>query len=88
MVRSGMPGLAEQGLSPQYPIGATAVGAVAVQGSEVWLAASDMVFLHNNKHFQAWVLLCLKIPLDLLVVAECTEDDDFVHLPTPGGEAG
>ena len=39
MVCSGLPGLAEQSLSPQYLIGAMAAGAAALQGSEVRHAA-------------------------------------------------
>ena len=71
MVRSGMPGLAEQGLSPQYLIGATAAGAAALQGGSARrLEAEDMVYLRTDEHVQAWVLSCSTDPLDLLVVAE------------------
>ena len=73
LLRSGMPALAKQGLSPQYLIGATAAGAVAVQGSEVWRAASDIVYFRTDKHVHAWVLSLSKDPLDLLVVAEHAE---------------
>ena len=75
MVRGGLPGLAEQGLSPQYLIGATAAGAAALRGREVWHAASHMVYLRSDEHLQAWVLWCSKDPLDLLVVAERAEAD-------------
>ena len=75
MVRSGLPGLAEQGLSPQYLIGRTAAGAAAHQGSEVRLAALDIVYLRTDEYVQVWVLSCSKDPVDLLVIAERAEAD-------------
>ena len=48
---------------------------MALRESEVRLAASDMVHFHTNEHVQAWVLLCLKDPLDLFVVAKRAEAD-------------
>ena len=77
MVRSGLPGLAEQGLSPQYLMGAMAVGAVALRGSKVGLTTSDMVYFRTNENVQALVLSCSKDPLELLVVTEFIEADPF-----------
>ena len=71
MVHSGLPGLAELGLSPEYLIGATAAGAAALQGGSTRrLGAADMVFLRTDEHVQAWVLSCSVDPLDLLVVVQ------------------
>jgi len=79
MVRSGLPGLAEQGLSPQYLIGATAAGAAALQGGLARrLGVEDRVYLRTDEHVQAWVLSCSADPLDLLVVAERAEADVVV----------
>ena len=88
MVRSGLPGLAEQGLSPQYLIGATAAGVVALWGSEVRLAVSGMVYHRTDEHVQAWVLSCSKDPLDLLVVAERAKADPLSPQANARGGAG
>ena len=70
-VHSGLPGLAELGLSPEYLIGVTAAGAVALQGGSTrLLGAAEMVFVHTNEHVKAWVLSCSVDPLDLLVFVE------------------
>ena len=71
MVHSGLPGLAELGLSPEYLIGATAAGAAALQGGTArHLSVADMVFLRTDEQVQAWVLSCSVDPLDLLVVVQ------------------
>ena len=75
MVSSGLPGLTEQGLSPQYFIKAMVAGAAALRGSKVWLAALDIVYLRTDKHVQAWVLLNSNDLLNLLVIAKRAEAD-------------
>ena len=84
-VHSGLPGLAEKGLSPQYLIAATAGGVAALWGSQLWLAASDIVYHRTEEHVRAWVLSCSKDPLDLLVVAERAEADPRSPPANTGG---
>ena len=75
MVRSGLPGLAEQGLLPQYLIGAMEVGAAAIQGSEIRHVSSNKVYLRTDEDVQTLILSFSKNQLDLLVVAERAKAD-------------
>jgi len=86
MVRGELPGLAELDLTPQYLIGATAAGTAALQeGSSTRLGPQDMVFLRTDEHVQAWTLLCVGDPLDLLVVVRRPVADSISPPRVRGG---